>query len=159
MTDRDPWEQLPGESVEAYARFLYYRNCGFGRSFRKAYRKYLQATDGYTGGVRGLQPPGCWVRDAGDHFWKSRARAWDLRNLHTYGGRVAVLHTQALVSIAEKNARCARRMSPGDDGWPHLISSVRLVQEYLTPEVMRGQRERGRAGRESVPAAGDDGVT
>ena len=44
MTDRDPWEQLPGEGVEAYARFLYYRNCGFGRSFRKAYRKYLQAT-------------------------------------------------------------------------------------------------------------------
>ena len=71
-----PWDRLPSEPDEAYARFLIYRNLRIGRSFRKAYLQYLRASDGYTGGLKGLHVPGNWRADAKAYFWAERAAAW-----------------------------------------------------------------------------------
>lgn len=156
----EPWAQLPGEDAEAYRRFLCYRNVGIRRSLRRAYLHYLRAYDGYSGspnGIRHLAPQ--WLADSKAFFWKDRATAWDIRNLHAYGGRVAVLHMQAMTMIAAKNARAAARLEPGDDGWADLIASVKLVAEFLTPDIVRGIQDRYKpAGKSAVPIGGRDAV-
>lgn len=147
------WEREPDEDADSYARFLVYRNCGPTRSLRKAYHRYLQAYDGYTGGTDRLHVPGTWHRDCVAHQWVNRAAAWDVANLVSHGARLVALHAGTVLQIAKKNARAARRLAPGDDGWDDLCKSVKLVQEWLTPEVVRGIQERGRgAGRRAVPA-------
>lgn len=153
------WEQEPAEDADSYARFLVYRNCGPTRSLRKAYFRYLQAYDGYTGGTERLHVPGTWHKDCVEHQWVNRAAAWDVANLVSHGARLVALHAGTVLQIAKKNARAARRLKPGDDGWDDLCKSTKLVQEWLTPEVVRGVQERGRGvGRKSVRAGGDDGV-
>jgi hypothetical protein len=157
MAASEAWAQLPGESGDAYARFLIFRNLGPRRSLRRAYHHYLTVHDGFTGGKERLHVPGQWCADSADHFWIDRAAAWDVRNLTAYGARLASLHVQSITSIAEKNARYARKLKPGDDGWAGLVASVKVVGEYLTPEVMRGLQDRGTR-REPVPAPGPDGL-
>lgn len=153
----EPWDKLPGESDEAYARFLIYRNLGPKRSYRKAYHHYLRIHDGFTGGKERLHLPGQWCSDSSEHFWANRAAAWDVRNLSVYGARMAALHVAAVTRIAEKNARWAARLNPTDAGWSALVASVRVVAEFLPPEVVRGIQERNKPARPAaVPAGSDD---
>ena len=149
----EPWDKLSGESDEAYSRFLIYRNLGARRSLRRAYCHYLRVYDGYTGGTKRLQPPGNWTDEHAAHFWAQRAAAWDVRNLTAYGARLAVLHVRAVTAVAEKCVRSAERLEPGDDGWADLLESLRLVGEYLTPDVIRGIQERDQPLRQSPSAA------
>lgn len=153
------WEQMTGESDESFARFLMYRNLGPSRSMRKAYLRYLQEADGFTGGAKRLHIPGQWQRDSSNFFWVERAAAWDVRNLQAYGGRLAVLHTQAMVELAKKNCRYARRLKPGDDGYADMLRSVQVVAAFLTPEFVKGIADEGREPRRVAAAAADDGVT
>lgn len=154
-TAREPWEQISGEPDEAYRRFLIYRNCGLWRSMRKAYHRYLQSQDGFTGGRERIHVPGSWIDDCRDWFWVNRASAWDIHNLSTYGARVAALHTQAIVQIAHKNARYGKKLKPGDEGYTDLLNSVRLVAEYMNPDVMRGIQAKQR--RKVLSAGRGDG--
>jgi hypothetical protein len=138
----EPWARLADETDEQYGHFLFFRNCGFRRSLRKAYCQYLKQEDGYTGVPKGLHVPPDWLRASQKHDWRNRARAWDIRNLSAHGGRLAVLHTESLVQIAKKNYRAAKEMSPGDDGWADLVAGLKLVGEYLTPDVLSGIQDR-----------------
>lgn len=151
----EPWDKLSGESDDAYSRFLIYRNLGPKRSFRKAYLHYLQVYDGYTGGIKRLHLPGQWTRDTLEHFWVDRAAAWDVRNLSAYGNKLAALHVRSITVIAEKNAKYATRLNPGDDGWPDLMASVKVVAGFLTPEVVRGIQDRQQPARTPVGATSD----
>lgn len=151
----EPWEQLPYESNDAYARFLLYRNLGMKRSLIKAYHSYLVNHDGFTGGRERLHIPGQWLRDSSDHFWGERCSAWDIRNLTVYGAKVAVLHVQAITTVAEKNARWASKLRPGDEGWSDLVTSMKLVSDFLTPEVVRGIEARGKRARSAVQSEPD----
>ena len=113
-----PWDRLPAEPDEAYARFLIYRNLGTGRSFRKAYRHYLRECDGYTGGLKRLHVPGSWRPDAKAYFWAERASAWDVRNLAAYGAKVAALARRRPSPRWPRRtcgtpARSARQTTPG----------------------------------------------
>jgi hypothetical protein len=159
--DRDmaaqPWDRAPGESDDSYARFLYYRNAGVRRSFRKAYRQYLADGDGYTGGVRGLHVPGSWFRDSKEYFWVERVGAWDVRNLSAYGARVAALHAEAIAQIARKNLRAAGRSAPGEDDWQDLMASMRVVAAFLSPEVVKGVQDRFKPALPAPAAAGTGG--
>ena len=97
--------------------------------------------------------PACLVIN----LWANRAAAWDVRNLSVYGARMAALHVAAVTRIAEKNARWAARLNPTDAGWSALVASVRVVAEFLTPEVVRGIQERNKPARPAaVPAGSDD---
>ncbi len=140
----ESWDKLPGESDEAYARFLIYRNVGPRRSLKRAYLHYLRVYDEFTGGTKRLHVPGSWHADCASNFWCDRAVAWDIRNLSAYGARVAVLHVRAVAILAEKNARHAVKLAPGDDGFSDLLASMRTVAEFLTPEVVRGIAERNK---------------
>lgn len=137
-----PWDQQPDEDNESYARFLHYRNLGPTRSLRKAYQRYLQTEDGVTCRKERLHLPGTWVGDSTKHQWVSRATGWDIRNLVTYGGKVAVLHVLTISRMAAKNLKAVAEAKPGDDSWADIVQSVRLINEYLTPEVVRGIQER-----------------
>ena len=147
----EPWDRLPNETPPAYARFLMYRNLGPRRSLRRAYLHDLRVSDGYTGGVKRLHVPGQWYADCAANFWVDRAAAWDVRNLTAYGARLAVLHTRAVTTIAEKNARHAAKLNPGDDGWTDLIASMKLVAEFLTPDIIRAIQERNKPAGAPVP--------
>ena len=48
-----------------------------------------------------LQPPGNWFQASVRWQWSARALAWDIDNLVQHGKRVAALHAQAIVSVAE----------------------------------------------------------
>lgn len=133
----EPWDRTPRESAEAYTRFLLYRNLGPGRSLRKAHRAYQRTRDPGAGGNEPLHLPGHWTAESAEHRWVERAALWDVRNIRAYGARLAVLHVQAMTKVAEKNARYAGRLSPGDDGWADLVASLRLIAAVITPELVR----------------------
>jgi hypothetical protein len=146
------WDRLPAETDEAYARFLIYRNLGIGRSFRRAYRHYLRECDGYTGGLERLHVPGSWRKDARAYFWAERAAAWDVRNLAAYGAKVAALHARAVEKVAKKNLRHAGTLTPADEAWPALMASLKVVQAFLSPEVVKGVQDRFQPARPAAPA-------
>lgn len=156
MADQ-PWEKLPAESDESYSRFLYYRNAGVRRSFRRAYRQWLADGDGYTGGIRGLHVPGTWTRDSQAYFWKERAAAWDVRNLSAYGARIAALHAEAVTRVAEKNLRWVGRTDPDDAAWPDVMASMRVVAQFLSPELVKGVQDRFKPAVPTPAAAGTGG--
>ena len=156
---KKPWDKLPNETDEQYARFLLYRNIGPKRSMRKAYARYLREYDGFRGGSERLHVPGNWIANCRDLFWTERAFAWDVRNLAAYGGKVASLHAAAVAQVARKNLRWAKRLNPGDKGWPDLMRSMMQVQAFLTPELVRGIQDRNQSANEPVAAVNaDDGV-
>lgn len=148
-----PWDKLKAESDESYARFLMYRNLGPGRSIRRAYHQYLQRFDGFTGGTKRLHVPGSWTSEAADHGWVSRAQAWDVRNLTAYGAKVAVLHVLTVKRLAEKNRRALGRLEPGDDGYTDVLAGIRVVADFLTPDVVRGIAEQNQPAPEPRHAA------
>lgn len=160
---REPWDQLATETDESYSHFLIYRNLGVSRSMRLAYKRYLEMYDGYTGSHKTLHIPGNWRQDQTNHWWSERASSWDIRNLHTYGARLAVLHVQSITKIAEKCVRQSKKLNPGDKGWSDLLDSMAVVQSYLTPDVVRGIAERNKiesAGpAPQLAAHNGDGIT
>lgn len=67
-TDRNPWERQPGESDQAFAGFVAYRNLGLQRTLQKA-TKVLDKKPGYS------QVMGDWSRKFG---WVKRTTSWDI---------------------------------------------------------------------------------
>jgi hypothetical protein len=140
----EAWERLSAENSEAYARFLIYKDLGPCRGLKKAYLEYLRRYDGFTGDAKRLHVPGQWYDDSRFHSWVDRAAAWDVYCLARYGAGIAALHVTALRRLAERNARLAGKLKPGDDGFADLLASVRLVAEVMTPDVVREIAERHR---------------
>ena len=68
----EPWQQQEGESSQAYAAFVAYRDMGPGRSVVETYRQI----EGKPGAQ---QATGRWNKWAKDYRWAERARAWDNR--------------------------------------------------------------------------------
>jgi hypothetical protein len=74
----NPWEPQPGESALAYARFIAYRDLGFGRSVEAAWR-------GANPNRAGGRPPGCWFRQCKRWNWPQRAARWDIDRMQKQG--------------------------------------------------------------------------
>ena len=70
LQDSTPTPRLSGESEQAYAAFLRYRDLGRDRSVVHAYRQF-------TGKEEATQASGTWNAWAKDHAWEERARAYD----------------------------------------------------------------------------------
>lgn len=147
---REPWDQLPDESNESYARFIAYRNCGPKRSLRLAYWRYSVKFQGYRGSFKRLRISGTWYADCRRFGWVERATAWDVHNLVVYGARIAVLHVQALVKLAEKNLRLTEKLNPGDDEFKMLLQSMEHVGRFITPYIIQAIQERYQSRTASV---------
>jgi hypothetical protein len=136
-----PWDQLPGESNESYARFLLYRNLGIRRSLKRAYAKMLADADLFSGDPRKLHLPANWRSDSSAHRWVARSSAWDLHHLAMHGSRVALLHIQAMLNITKKYLKATEEYKIGDDEWDNVLATSRHVAQFLTPEIVRDIEE------------------
>src|SRR6266702_972252 len=73
LDDRDPWDQLPGESKEKFEKFEIFRFLGPFRTVPKAYRKWraMQNIPSTTA------TSAAWYGNANKWRWQERANAWD----------------------------------------------------------------------------------
>jgi hypothetical protein len=153
-----PWDQLESESDDAYIHFLCYRNYGPTRSLNKAYYRYLVDYDGFNGVMnRGIRAPGNWQEECANNNWVQRCAAWDIRNLTTYGAKVAILHAETVVRLAQKNLKLVSKgMAPGDEGFADLINSMKLVAGFLSPELVQSIESKHKPARPVVSSSDDE---
>ncbi len=146
--------QLPGESTEAYARFLVYRNLGPVRSIDAAYalasaeapkraksRQSAKATKSTARGV-GDRASGQWKKDSVAFNWSERAAAWDVEMLETAGQQVVVKFVNALDLVFTKilQSLADERMKP--QKWEQIIESVTILGGFIPQEAATEIRQR-----------------
>lgn len=150
------WDQLPDESVTLYTHFLAYRDLGPLRSVRKAYRRVMQHLEVQERGGK-TEVPGSFWEVATRHRWRERAEAWDVRNLKTYGARVAPLYVRMLENTARRGAVAAAKYRPGDREWGDVLATVDTLAKALEParkaNALGGESEEARADAERAAAA------
>lgn len=134
IVDMAPWERLPDESEEDYARFLTYRGLGPLRSIASAERAA-------TGGKK-RQPSGTWTRASSAHDWAKRATAWDISQLSMNGERLAFTFIGVLEKMAERLAEAvmsekSKLKSPRD-----MVEWLKALSPYLTPALIEKVRNR-----------------
>lgn len=128
---KQPWDQADGEDAAAYSRFAIYLSLGPSRTILGAYRRYLQG-DRLSDQVP-KRVPGNWQAEATARCWRERAEQWDLWRLRTYGHRVAILYTHALVNMSRKLLRAVTRHDIGDEAWPQVLKTLEAVAAQLKP--------------------------
>jgi len=137
------WDQLPHETHIEYTRFLVFRNCGVRRSLRKAFARWIKDQRGADAKIPAL--PRTWRMESTEFRWHARAAAWDIRNLAMHGARIAAIHVNTLVLIAQRNLEAVRKSKPGDDAWVDILHTTKVVAEFLSPEIVREIEESQRA--------------
>lgn len=140
------WHRLPGETKQAYARFLWYRNLGPTRSVKTCYYQYLKEKDNYQGTKKGITVPTRWHRECTKNKWVDRAASWDIRNLTRYGARIVALHSQTITLLAMKNRRVVGKTEHGTKEWNGLMEGISRVAEYVNPELLKNVQEQHRGG-------------
>lgn len=134
LPSRAIWEQLEGESVEAYVRFLAYRNFGPTRTLQKA--------------ADSVQPPptkvkktkpvsiGQWEQDSAQFNWRERAAKWDISQLSQVVPETTAVIFQAIQEYARQTLQ---QLLAGDykpRNWAELRESVIVLASFISPEVV-----------------------
>ena len=150
----NPWDQLPTEPDEAFARFLLYRNLGPGRSQQSAYETYLAtfrnaAPKELTAGKSAKKPqvPGHWNDDSAKYRWVDRATAWDIDQLQRHGPELARLWVGILLVAARK---CAEKLAqPGcrPKDFMQAIAVVDKLAPFLSPDAVKSLQPAAESGR------------
>jgi len=130
--DRRPWDRQPDEPLEAYARFLSYRNLGPGRSLPRAQRCHA----GGRQGKNWQRACGAWNNESAKFDWPSRAAAWDVAQLSTHGEALATAWISILVNAVTKAAQtlCDPKCAPRT--FRDVLAVIGAVGQYLTPEII-----------------------
>jgi hypothetical protein len=158
-----PWDKQPAESEQLYIRFLMYRNLGPTRTLRKAWFKWLAEQDLLPESKedqKKLQVSSTWAQPCALHKWAARAAAWDISNMTAYGSRTAVCYAMTMSDVSVKVSQAVKVHKPGDHEWTHILNTLRVLAEYLSPEVVNGIREgNAQLSRDFVqPTDGDTGT-
>lgn len=136
MVDTPPlslWDQQSGESSEAYARFLTYRNLGPGRSLALANRVHGTATARKkTQGANGT-----WTLESTRHRWKERADAWDVENLKSQGPELVKMWMSAVLSAVTKATQKLADPSCKPKTFKEALAALDQLAGYLTPDVIQ----------------------
>lgn len=74
MSDRQPWEQQPGETPKAYQAFCVYRDMGTKRTLDGAHQERARSAPG---AHQGKRADGTWKRWSSQYRWVERAIAYD----------------------------------------------------------------------------------
>jgi hypothetical protein len=150
VQNRQPWDQRPGETAAAYARFLIYRNLGLTRTVQAAYKVYLNSK-------KVQQSPPQSRSAASPQFkaesqtmnWQARAEAWDIAVLWMAGERSVA----AVVTLIEEMAlRALRRLADekvGPKDWGQLLRTLEILATYVPRDAL-GQDPGGQPGAPSV---------
>jgi hypothetical protein len=141
------WDQIEGESPEAYARFLVYRNLGIGRSVASAIE---------TLGKSGKKRNGQWEHDSSEFNWVDRAAAWDISNAKRVGESVVLMYIETLKAMWAKTLAVAVDKTTKPRGWEELIETVTTLGAFIPQETVAGIR-RSIEDTNSVPAIGTSG--
>jgi hypothetical protein len=126
------WDQLPGESDAAYARFLVYRNLGPARSLDKAYT--AQHDDKASKGVKRRQVSGQWYRDSVEHEWRRRAERWDISNMREHGRSATINFIAAVSRLSEKTA--AGLDSVNVKSWSDAVSAINALGSLISADAI-----------------------
>ncbi len=155
--DSKPWDQQQGESKEAYARFLIYRNLGPARSIDVA---YAAAQSLAAKRVKSRQPAkrasGQWMKDSVNYNWPERAAAWDIEVFSEAGQRVVI----NFISILEVLSRNTLEALANPRVKPHSLKSIMtlvgILGAYIPAETVAALRDY--SGTDRAPAIGNAGL-
>ena len=152
MTDapQSPWDQLPGEPPEAYARFLIYRNLGPARSLDAAY-----AASNVTKRKRSDAASGQWREDSAAYGWGERAARWDIHNLTAVGAGAVAKFVQIIDLIAMRSLEALQDGSIKPKDWAGLVNALDKLGAYIPAETVSQIRDT--ANRDGVAAIGAPG--
>ncbi len=144
MNDRPPYDQLPGESSKAYAKFLTYRNIKpYRRSINAAYGLYQERAE--KGSKKDYKDaPGSWKALADKWYWIERANAYDA---HLQAGLDAIEQAEVEKILTSGYALIHKRIA-GLDRMAKLIERSFIDAEeedkinfkWLTPDKVREYR-------------------
>jgi hypothetical protein len=133
--ERKPWDQLEGESNEAYARFLVYRNLGPTRSVLLAYAALRpDAPESKKKQTRSASR--IWWDNYRAFHWKDRAAAWDVAQL-VYAVPEAAAAIFKL--IGETAKACLAEVANGNikpQSFAELREMVVILAGFISPEVI-----------------------
>ena len=127
------WEQLQGESNEAYARFLVYRNLGIGRTLVQAYEL---ATGKVQKGSKRVHASGQWQREAKDFNWQSRATAWDSWQLENVVPQATTTIFKLIEEAAKVSLAQVLNGSIKPANWQEFKEMVVILAGFISPEVV-----------------------
>src|SRR5262245_34395431 len=148
-TERQPWDQLPGEPEAAFARFLLYRNMGVGRSLNAAYRKYLALSGEVVKGTE--KHPGNWQQHSLQFDWVNRALKWDIANLQTVGRRTAAAVAAYLEWASLKAIEGLADFKPTITTWQDALRVAEALMQIVSPETIQALVKSGQNGKGSKP--------
>jgi hypothetical protein len=137
---KHPWDQWPGESDPAYARFTAYLSLGPSRSLEAAYQAMLPKQERASEGVKRRRPPGQWYRDSGAYCWVKRALAWDIANMAAAGDRATAAYVHAVQACAARVVESLTRL-PGPADWKEFLETLKTLAALIPAETVASVRD------------------
>ncbi len=134
-SERKPWEQLEGESSEAYARFLAYRNLGPIRTVILAYAAFRPVTP-KSKNKPTLSAPRVWWDNYRVLEWRDRAAAWDVSQM---ANAVPEAATTIFKLMGETARACLAQVANGNikpQSFEELKDMVVILGNFISPEVI-----------------------
>ncbi len=134
--ERKAWQQLAGESNEAYARFLVFRDLGPARTVFLAYASSRPGAPKTENGPA-LGVPRIWWENYRVFQWKHRAAAWDVTQMVN---AVPESATTILKLIGETARACLAQVENGNikpQNFTELKDMVVILGNLISPEIIR----------------------
>jgi hypothetical protein len=133
LDEQEPkaWDQLPGESNSAYARFLIYRNLGPARTLDAAYQSTVEKSK------KKQSISGQWTKDSTVFDWIRRADAWDIDILRTNGRKVVLLFIRGLERVVTKSVATLEKDGIEPETWSAAVNALHTVGQYIPAEASR----------------------
>lgn len=144
----DPWEQLPNEPPEAYARFLVYRNLGPARTLDAAY------TTANVGNRRkSSERSGTWQDNSTAYNWRERAARWDVAQLSAVVPATAGVIFEAIAEFAKQVLAEVQAGTHKPKNWTEVKDALIVLASFVSPDVITAAVDNaGRAGSDEAPA-------
>ncbi len=134
--ERKAWQQLAGESNEAYARFLAFRDLGPTRTILLAYAS-LRPGATQSENEPALRVTRIWWENFRVYHWKDRAAAWDVSQMASAVPEAAT----TIVTLLGETARvCLAEVANGNikpKDFAELKDMVVILGNLISPEVIR----------------------
>lgn len=150
LTKRKLWDKRPDEKGDDYVCFLAYRNCGPGRSLRRAVREFSKqfpnsqfSAEKYcprdergriTPKLTDIVIPPRWIQLSRKYNWPNRATAFDVSTMRLVGAQLVVCQGRALKILAKRVLRAAKKVQLEKS--KDIVETMKLIQSYLVPEVV-----------------------
>lgn len=124
------WDQQPGESDQAYTRFLYYRNIGPTRSISKAFYKYSEE------GGETQRSSGTWYAESSQWKWVARAHAYDVHTLQEVGRQAAIKLVHAIQAYATKVLDSLLDPKIRPENWEEACDALTILARFVPADTV-----------------------